>query len=288
MPLDRLLRLIKRRRMLLHPARPSRPPAPAPPRLGPAAPARREIVLQKISQPGPPEDSCPPAPLQIKARQPGQHRPGLFQPLRRRLGLFRITPPEQAGTARLHTSQLSVTIAVTSAVPPVEASTVSASVSILVPPHPRTLQHPHQLSLTCKPHNSRTAQLPHTDCPRSARLGCRQSACRRNMDALPRPAVGCIHASRNLSRAPSASLRDQLCRPWTEPVCHQVPRQQPGREGHWAGRGPHAGAGPEVVTSTKTTRCQPSKKHHVRFWERDGARRCGQRCSEIGEPCPIS
>ena len=46
-------------------------------------------------------------------------------------------------------------------------------------------------------------------------------------DDLPRTRFRSIHASRNLSRAPSASLRDRLRRPWTEPVCRQV-RQQSG------------------------------------------------------------
>jgi hypothetical protein len=36
--------------------------------------------------------------------------------------------------------------------------------------------------------------------------------------ALPRTHRRSIHASRNLSRAPAASLRDRLRRPWTEPV----------------------------------------------------------------------
>ena len=43
----------------------------------------------------------------------------------------------------------------------------------------------------------------------------------------PRTRRRSIHASRNLSRAPSASLRDRLRRPWTEPACRQV-RQQSG------------------------------------------------------------
>jgi hypothetical protein len=55
---------------------------------------------------------------------------------------------------------------------------------------------------------------------------------------LPRTRRRSVHDSRNLSRAPAASLRDRLRRPLTEPVCRQV-RQQPGSgEGAWAGQGP--------------------------------------------------
>jgi hypothetical protein len=46
-------------------------------------------------------------------------------------------------------------------------------------------------------------------------------------DGLPRTRRRSIHASRNLSRAPSASLLNRLRRPWTKPVCRQV-RQQSG------------------------------------------------------------
>jgi hypothetical protein len=48
---------------------------------------------------------------------------------------------------------------------------------------------------------------------------------------LPRTRRGSIHASRNLSRAPAASLRDRLRRPWTEPVCRQVRQQSGSGEG---------------------------------------------------------
>jgi hypothetical protein len=40
--------------------------------------------------------------------------------------------------------------------------------------------------------------------------------------ALPRTRRRSVHDSRNLSRAPAASLRDRLRRPLTEPVCRQV------------------------------------------------------------------
>ena len=56
-----------------------------------------------------------------------------------------------------------------------------------------------------------------------------------NVGGLPRTRRRSIHASRNLSRAPSASLRDRLRRPWTEPVCRQV-RQQSG-SGEGSGQG---------------------------------------------------
>ena len=48
---------------------------------------------------------------------------------------------------------------------------------------------------------------------------------------LPRTRRRSVHASRNLSRAPAASLRDRLRRPWTEPVCRQVRQQSGSGEG---------------------------------------------------------
>jgi hypothetical protein len=50
--------------------------------------------------------------------------------------------------------------------------------------------------------------------------------------ASPRARRRSVHDSRNLSRAPAASLRDRLRRPLTEPACRQV-RQLSG-----AGEGP--------------------------------------------------
>jgi hypothetical protein len=52
-------------------------------------------------------------------------------------------------------------------------------------------------------------------------------ACEWKCGCLPRTRRRSVHASRNLSRAPSASLRDRLRRPWTEPACRTV-RQQSG------------------------------------------------------------
>jgi hypothetical protein len=48
---------------------------------------------------------------------------------------------------------------------------------------------------------------------------------------LPRTRRRSIHASRNLSRAPAASLRDRLRRPWTEPDCRQIRQQSGSGEG---------------------------------------------------------
>lgn len=48
---------------------------------------------------------------------------------------------------------------------------------------------------------------------------------------LPRTRRRSFHDSRNLSRAPAASLRDRLCRPLTEPVCRQVRQQSGSGEG---------------------------------------------------------
>jgi hypothetical protein len=49
--------------------------------------------------------------------------------------------------------------------------------------------------------------------------------------ASPRTRRRSVHASRNLSRAPAASLRDRLRRPWTEPACRKVPQQSGSGEG---------------------------------------------------------
>jgi hypothetical protein len=53
---------------------------------------------------------------------------------------------------------------------------------------------------------------------------------------LPRTRRRSVHASRNLSRAPAASLCDRLRRPWTEPVCRQVRQQSGSGEGPGQGR----------------------------------------------------
>ena len=52
-----------------------------------------------------------------------------------------------------------------------------------------------------------------------------------NVVASPKPAVGVFTPGRNLSRAPSASLRDRLRRRWTEPDCRKVRQQSGSGEG---------------------------------------------------------
>ena len=51
------------------------------------------------------------------------------------------------------------------------------------------------------------------------------------MGVLPRTRRRSVHDSRNLSRAPAASLRDRLRRPLTEPACRQVRQQSGSGEG---------------------------------------------------------
>jgi hypothetical protein len=65
-----------------------------------------------------------------------------------------------------------------------------------------------------------------------------------SVGVLPRTRRRSIHDSRNLSRAPAASLRDRLRRPLTEPVCRQV-RQLSG-SGEGPGTGPDAARLPET------------------------------------------
>ena len=57
-----------------------------------------------------------------------------------------------------------------------------------------------------------------------------------SVGGLPRTRRRSIHDSQNLSRAPAASLRDRLRRPWTEPVCRQVRQQSGSGEGPGQGR----------------------------------------------------
>ena len=57
-----------------------------------------------------------------------------------------------------------------------------------------------------------------------------------NVGGLPRTRRRSVHDSRNLSRAPAASPRDRLRRPWTEPVCRQVRQQSGSGEGPGQGR----------------------------------------------------
>jgi hypothetical protein len=61
---------------------------------------------------------------------------------------------------------------------------------------------------------------------------------------LPRTRRRSVHDSRNLSRAPLASLRDRLRRPLTEPICRQV-RQLSG-----SGEGPGTGQGAARLPET--------------------------------------
>ena len=75
---------------------------------------------------------------------------------------------------------------------------------------------------------------------------------------LPRTRRRSVHDSRNLPRAPAASLRDRLRRPLTEPVCRQVRQLSGSGEGPGTGQGA-AGlpeAGREMVTRTRASRCR--------------------------------
>ena len=88
--------------------------------------------------------------------------------------------------------------------------------------------------------DSKYRQRSRTDLNRPGRLRGRlrlrrPGACGRKVGVLPRTRRRSFHASRNLSRAPAASLRDRLRRPLTEPVCRQV-RQQSG-SGEGSGQG---------------------------------------------------
>ena len=73
--------------------------------------------------------------------------------------------------------------------------------------------------------------------PMAMRSRCWQPVCRRKVGVLPRTRRRSVHDSRNLSRAPAASLRDRLRRPLTEPDCRQD-RQLSG-----SGEGPGTGQG---------------------------------------------
>ena len=57
------------------------------------------------------------------------------------------------------------------------------------------------------------------------------------MRVLPRTRRRSVHDSRNLSRAPLASLRDRLRRPLTEPACRQVRQLSGSGEGSGTGQG---------------------------------------------------
>jgi hypothetical protein len=74
---------------------------------------------------------------------------------------------------------------------------------------------------------------------------------------LPRTRRRSVHDSRNLSRAPAASLRDRLRRPLTEPVCRMIRQLSGSGEGPGTGQGvaglPEAGR--EMATRTRASRC---------------------------------
>ena len=59
---------------------------------------------------------------------------------------------------------------------------------------------------------------------------------RGSVDVLPRTRRRSVHGSRNLSKAPAASLRDRLRRRLTEPACRQVRQQSGSGEGPGQGR----------------------------------------------------
>jgi hypothetical protein len=100
---------------------------------------------------------------------------------------------------------------------------------------------------------------------------------------LPRTRRRSVHDSRNLSRAPLASLRDRLRRPLTEPVCRQVRQLSGSGEGPGTGQGA-AGSpetGREMATRTRTSRCRqpgatlshgkpPRGSGRARPWRRPG------------------
>ena len=65
----------------------------------------------------------------------------------------------------------------------------------------------------------------------------RSGACRWKCGCLPRTRRRSVHDSRNLSRAPAASLRDRLRRPLTEPVCRLVLQLSGSGEGPGPGQG---------------------------------------------------
>jgi hypothetical protein len=95
---------------------------------------------------------------------------------------------------------------------------------------------------------------------------------------LPRTRRRSVHDSRNLSRAPAASLRDRLRRPWTEPVCRQVRQlsgsgEGPGNDRALSRRRGDLGDGEQdrrltatVTATAAANRCQqrPSTAHNSR------------------------
>ena len=109
--------------------------------------------------------------------------------------------------------------------------------------------------------DSKYRQRSRTDLNRPGRLRGRlrlrrPGACGRKVGVLPRTRRRSFHASRNLSRAPAASLRDRLRRPLTEPVCRQVRQLTGSGEGPGTGQGA-AGlpeTGREMVMRTRAPR----------------------------------
>jgi hypothetical protein len=87
-----------------------------------------------------------------------------------------------------------------------------------------------------------------------------------------------VHDSRNLSRAPAASLRDRLRRPLTEPACRQVRQlsdsgEAPGKDRALSQRRGDRGDGDQdqrltatVTATAAANRCQqrPSAAHNAR------------------------
>ena len=108
------------------------------------------------------------------------------------------------------------------------------------------------------------------------------------MGVLPRTRRRSIHDSRNLSRAPAASLRDRLRRPLTEPACRQV-RQLSG-----SGEGPGTGQQGAVKAPGRPRRwgtLPESGRSRIRPFGRDCCQYCcqaaGQRRSQV-DGCGMS
>ena len=82
-----------------------------------------------------------------------------------------------------------------------------------------------------------------------------------SVGGLPRTRRRSVHDSRNLSRAPAASLRDRLRRPVTEPVCRMV-RQLSG-----SGEGPGTGRGAAGLPEAGRELARGPGRHVVIGWE---------------------
>jgi hypothetical protein len=102
-------------------------------------------------------------------------------------------------------------------------------------------------------------QTSQADSPRSAKLACGGRHSRGNVGGLPRTRRRSIHASRNLSRAPSASLVIGYADPGQNRSAVRFGSSRVrGRGLGRAGRGPLAGRGPMSVTRTRASRCPVS------------------------------